>query len=153
MNRVWRSWITGLVLVLISESAGTDVEQKPADITGSMISVTWSCLICAEICFLTGSCHLFSFHQDVSSGRVQNFDRDKNILFLLKELDALREINKKVNTQSYQNLLFTTCTNHIDGQTVSRFISKILSRVCSTVFSSDICLKHPGLKEPQRFRF
>ncbi|GLD69043.1 TNF receptor-associated factor 3, partial [Lates japonicus] len=36
-----------------------------------------------------------SFHQDVSSGRVQSFDRDKNILFLLKELDALREINKK----------------------------------------------------------
>ncbi|XP_040916744.1 mirror-image polydactyly gene 1 protein isoform X2 [Toxotes jaculatrix] len=43
-----------------------------------------------------------SFHQDVSSGPVQSFDRDKNISFLLTELDALREINKKLQQQLVQ---------------------------------------------------
>lgn len=46
-----------------------------------------------------------SSHQEVTfgpitaSGRVQTFDRDKNISFLLKELDALRDINKKLQDQ------------------------------------------------------
>uniref|UniRef100_UPI0037E8C749 mirror-image polydactyly gene 1 protein isoform X2 n=1 Tax=Semicossyphus pulcher TaxID=241346 RepID=UPI0037E8C749 len=49
-----------------------------------------------------------SSHQDVSfgpitvSGRVQTFDRDKNISFLLKELDALRDVNKKLQDQLVQ---------------------------------------------------
>ncbi|XP_039993146.1 mirror-image polydactyly gene 1 protein isoform X2 [Xiphias gladius] len=43
-----------------------------------------------------------SFHQDVSFGRVKTFDRDKNVSFLLKELDALREINKKLQDQLVQ---------------------------------------------------
>ncbi|KAI3367359.1 hypothetical protein L3Q82_026168 [Scortum barcoo] len=47
----------------------------------------------------------FSSHQEVTRGpiaassRIQTFDRDKNISFLLKELDALREINKKLQDQ------------------------------------------------------
>ncbi|XP_070776584.1 mirror-image polydactyly gene 1 protein [Enoplosus armatus] len=49
-----------------------------------------------------------SSHQEVmfgpitASGRVQTFDRDKNILFLLKELDAMRDINKKLHDQLVQ---------------------------------------------------
>ncbi|XP_074548203.1 mirror-image polydactyly gene 1 protein isoform X2 [Halichoeres trimaculatus] len=49
-----------------------------------------------------------SSHQEVTfgpitaSGRVQGFDRDKNISFLLKELDALRDINKKLQDQLVQ---------------------------------------------------
>ncbi|XP_044022114.1 mirror-image polydactyly gene 1 protein isoform X1 [Siniperca chuatsi] len=49
-----------------------------------------------------------SSHQEVmfgpntASGRVQTFDRDKNISFLLKELDALRDINKKLQDQLVQ---------------------------------------------------
>ncbi|KAK2826862.1 hypothetical protein Q5P01_021076 [Channa striata] len=40
-----------------------------------------------------------SFHQDIDFGR---FDRDKNASFLLKELDALRDINKKLQEQLVQ---------------------------------------------------
>ncbi|XP_045919439.1 mirror-image polydactyly gene 1 protein [Micropterus dolomieu] len=47
-----------------------------------------------------------SSHQEVgpvsASGRVPTFDRDKNISFLLKELDSLREINKKLQDQLVQ---------------------------------------------------
>ncbi|KAM9341637.1 mirror-image polydactyly gene 1 protein [Symphorus nematophorus] len=49
-----------------------------------------------------------SSHQEVTfgpimaSGRVQSFNRDKNISFLLKELDALRDINKKLQDQLVQ---------------------------------------------------
>ncbi|XP_051250552.1 mirror-image polydactyly gene 1 protein isoform X6 [Dicentrarchus labrax] len=49
-----------------------------------------------------------SSHQEVTfgpitaSGRGQSFDRDKNISFLLKELDALRDINKKLRDQLVQ---------------------------------------------------
>ncbi|XP_071355059.1 mirror-image polydactyly gene 1 protein isoform X2 [Trachinotus anak] len=43
-----------------------------------------------------------SFHQDISVGQLQSFDRDKNISFLLKELDALREINKKLQDKLVQ---------------------------------------------------
>ncbi|XP_041667885.1 mirror-image polydactyly gene 1 protein [Cheilinus undulatus] len=49
-----------------------------------------------------------SSHQEVTFGpitassRVQTFDRDKNISFLLKELDALRDINKKLQDQLVQ---------------------------------------------------
>ncbi|XP_040916745.1 mirror-image polydactyly gene 1 protein isoform X3 [Toxotes jaculatrix] len=49
-----------------------------------------------------GGCNTEHFHQDVSSGPVQSFDRDKNISFLLTELDALREINKKLQQQLVQ---------------------------------------------------
>ncbi|XP_067335552.1 mirror-image polydactyly gene 1 protein isoform X2 [Channa argus] len=40
-----------------------------------------------------------NFPQDIEFGRLQSFDRDKNISFLLKELDALRDINKKLQEQ------------------------------------------------------
>ncbi|XP_023268254.1 mirror-image polydactyly gene 1 protein isoform X1 [Seriola lalandi dorsalis] len=43
-----------------------------------------------------------SLHQDVSVGGLQSFDRDRNISFLLKELDALRELNKKLQDQLLQ---------------------------------------------------
>nr|XP_020477027.1 mirror-image polydactyly gene 1 protein [Monopterus albus] len=43
-----------------------------------------------------------SLHQDIMLARVQSFDRDKNISFLLKELDALREVNKKLQDQLVQ---------------------------------------------------
>ncbi|KAM6968592.1 mirror-image polydactyly gene 1 protein [Tautogolabrus adspersus] len=49
-----------------------------------------------------------SSHQEVTfgpitaPGRVQTFDRNKNISFLLKELDALRDINKKLQDQLVQ---------------------------------------------------
>ncbi|XP_027130996.1 mirror-image polydactyly gene 1 protein isoform X2 [Larimichthys crocea] len=56
--------------------------------------------------------HLFSTddssHPDAMFGpitapaRVQSFDRDKNISFLLKELDALRDVNKKLLDQLVQ---------------------------------------------------
>ncbi|XP_026164151.1 mirror-image polydactyly gene 1 protein isoform X2 [Mastacembelus armatus] len=42
-----------------------------------------------------------SFHQDVF-GQVQDLDRDKNISFLLKQLDALREVNTKLQDQLLQ---------------------------------------------------
>ncbi|XP_023137887.2 mirror-image polydactyly gene 1 protein isoform X1 [Amphiprion ocellaris] len=41
-------------------------------------------------------------HQISAAGRLQSFDRDKNISFLLKELDALREINNKLQDQLIQ---------------------------------------------------
>lgn len=47
---------------------------------------------------------LFSFHQDIEFGRLQSFDQHKNVSFLLKEVDALRDINKKVNPQTTQNI-------------------------------------------------
>ncbi|XP_060919780.1 mirror-image polydactyly gene 1 protein isoform X4 [Labrus mixtus] len=49
-----------------------------------------------------------SSHQEVTfgpittPGRVQTIDRNKNISFLLKELDALRDINKKLQDQLVQ---------------------------------------------------
>lgn len=36
------------------------------------------------------------------SGRIQSLDRDKNISFLLKELDALRDVNNKLQEQLLQ---------------------------------------------------
>uniref|UniRef100_A0A1A7XQ30 Mirror-image polydactyly 1 n=1 Tax=Iconisemion striatum TaxID=60296 RepID=A0A1A7XQ30_9TELE len=40
--------------------------------------------------------------QSSSSARLQSFDRDKNISFLLKELDALRELNNKLQEELVQ---------------------------------------------------
>lgn len=37
-----------------------------------------------------------------ASGRIQSLDRDKNISFLLKELDALRDVNNKLQEQLLQ---------------------------------------------------
>ncbi|XP_028421420.1 mirror-image polydactyly gene 1 protein isoform X2 [Perca flavescens] len=56
--------------------------------------------VCGDVPGVSGS-HLVSSHQEVvfgpitASGRVETFDQDKNVSFLLKELDNLREINKK----------------------------------------------------------
>lgn len=43
-----------------------------------------------------------SSHQSSASTWPQSFDRDKNISFLLKELDAVREINNKLQEQLVQ---------------------------------------------------
>uniref|UniRef100_A0A1A8HH96 Mirror-image polydactyly 1 n=2 Tax=Nothobranchius korthausae TaxID=1143690 RepID=A0A1A8HH96_9TELE len=43
-----------------------------------------------------------SSHQSSSSARLQSLDRDKNISFLLKELDALRELNNKLQEELVQ---------------------------------------------------
>ncbi|XP_030575187.1 mirror-image polydactyly gene 1 protein isoform X2 [Archocentrus centrarchus] len=43
-----------------------------------------------------------SSHQSPASTWPQSFDRDKNISFLLKELDAVREINNKLQEQLVQ---------------------------------------------------
>ncbi|XP_008294902.1 mirror-image polydactyly gene 1 protein [Stegastes partitus] len=41
-------------------------------------------------------------HQISTAARLQSFDRDKNVSFLLKELDALRGINNKLQDQLVQ---------------------------------------------------
>ncbi|XP_051804384.1 mirror-image polydactyly gene 1 protein [Acanthochromis polyacanthus] len=41
-------------------------------------------------------------HQLSAASRLQSFDRDKNVSFLLKELDAMREINNKLQDQLVQ---------------------------------------------------
>ncbi|CAB1458318.1 unnamed protein product, partial [Pleuronectes platessa] len=43
-----------------------------------------------------------SFHHDVVIGRVQSFDRDKNISFLLKELDTVRRTNHRLQAELLQ---------------------------------------------------
>ncbi|XP_069391256.1 mirror-image polydactyly gene 1 protein isoform X2 [Paralichthys olivaceus] len=43
-----------------------------------------------------------SFHHDVMIDRVQSFDRDKNISFLLKELDTVRRTNHRLQEELLQ---------------------------------------------------
>ncbi|KAF1375305.1 hypothetical protein PFLUV_G00238300 [Perca fluviatilis] len=63
--------------------------------------------VCGDVPGVSGS-HLVSSHQEVvfgpitASGRVETFDQDKNVSFLLKELDNLREINKKLQEDLVQ---------------------------------------------------
>ncbi|XP_035850849.1 uncharacterized protein LOC116043239 [Sander lucioperca] len=63
--------------------------------------------VCGDAPDVSGS-QLVSSHQEVvfgpitASGRVETFDQDKNVSFLLKELDTLRETNKKLQEELVQ---------------------------------------------------
>lgn len=62
-------------------------------------------------------------------------DQDKNISFLLKELDALRNVNKKVQVHTFLSALWGGCVQ------VCMDVSGV-STVCGSVYASQVCCVH-----------
>lgn len=72
-------------------------------------------------------CFLFHSHPQIpASARLQHFDPDKNILFLLKELDSLRELNNKVSPPVFLSpSMFSFClVNNSDKDPTSFILLK-----------------------------